>query len=264
MTQPNTFSVAAIAMHQNRLNRHPLYDSLQNLDDLRLFMSHHIYPVWDFMSLVKYLQSKIAPAAIPWRPRGSGAVRYFINEIVLAEESDECLPDANGASRYMSHFELYCDAMREVGADPSPAIHLAEVAVERGIVEALALPSTPAPARQFMESTFAFIATGKPHVAAAAFALGREHIIPEMFRALLAKMNITDKQAPAFHYYLNRHIHLDEDYHAPLSLKMVNELIAGDATRLREAEEAARSAVDARLALWDGVLEAIDALRKPA
>jgi hypothetical protein len=43
-------------------------------------------------------------SALQWR----GAL--FINEIVLAEESDEGLPDANGAPRYMSHFELYCEA----------------------------------------------------------------------------------------------------------------------------------------------------------
>lgn len=54
---------------------------------------------------------------------------------------------------------------------------------------------TPA-AAQFMRSTFDFIASGKPHVVGA-----------------------------AFHYYLERHIHLDEDFHGPLSLRMVNELV---------------------------------------
>lgn len=264
MFKPNTFSAAAIAARQERLNHHPLYAAVQSLDDLRLFMAHHVYSVWDFMSLLKYLQGRLAPVSIPWRPHGSGEVRYFINEIVLAEESDEGPPDVSGVPRHMSHFELYCAAMREIGADPSPAIRLAEIAAERGIADALALDTTPVPARRFMESTFAFIATDKPHVAAAAFALGREHIIPEMFRALLARMNITEREAPAFHYYLKRHIHLDEDSHAPLSLKMVNELVAGDASRLHEAEAAARAAVDARLELWDGVHAAFELRREAA
>jgi hypothetical protein len=112
-----------------------------------------------------------------------------------------------------------------------------------------------------MQTTFDFIATGKTHVVGAAFALGREHIIPEMFRSFLARMNITEQDAPAFHYYLKRHIHLDEGFHAPMALKMMNELIDQDATKLQEAQEAAFAAVNARIKLWDGVLAAIKANR---
>jgi hypothetical protein len=78
-----------------------------------------------------------------------------------------------------------------------------------------------------------------------------------MFRALLRRMNITQQQAPAFHFYLERHIHLDEDFHAPLALRMVNELIGGDASKLAEAEAAAVAAVKARIGFWDGVLAAL-------
>jgi hypothetical protein len=78
-----------------------------------------------------------------------------------------------------------------------------------------------------------------------------------MFRTLLAKMGIDAKTAPAFHFYLERHIHLDEDFHAPLALRMVNELVAGDATRLAEAQAAARAAVRARIDFWDGVQAAL-------
>jgi hypothetical protein len=60
--------------------------------------------------------------------------------------------------------------------------------------------------------------------------------------------------APAFHYYLKRHIHLDEDLHAPLAKQMVNELIGGDLVRLRKAEAAAAAAVSARIGFWDGML----------
>jgi hypothetical protein len=87
-------------------------------------------------------------------------------------------------------------------------------------------------------------------------ALGREHIIPTMFRSILAKIGINDKQAPIFHFYLNRHIHLDEDFHAPLSLKLVNSLCTNDTTK-NEAIVAGKAAVNARLKFWDGVYSAI-------
>lgn len=255
--QARMFDAGVIAQLHKPLNQHPVYAAVKTLDDLRVFMAHHVYPVWDFMSLLKSLQQQIAPATQPWKPRSSSSVRFFINQIVLGEESDEGLPDANGNPTYASHFELYCDAMREAGADPLPAIRFSEVAADQGIEAAFASQRVPPASLEFMRTTFSFIATGKPHVIGAAFAIGREHIIPEMFRALLAKMNIGRDQAPVFHYYLDRHIHLDEDYHAPLSLRMVNELIGGDPERQAEAEAAAVAAVQARIRLWDGTLAAL-------
>ncbi|MEJ2396722.1 MAG: DUF3050 domain-containing protein, partial [Gammaproteobacteria bacterium] len=59
------------------------------------------------------------------------------------------------------------------------------------------------------------------------------------------------------HFYLNRHIHLDEDFHAPLSLSLLNGLCAGDEVKLQEAITAAKEAVEARIVFWDGVLAAI-------
>lgn len=108
-----------------------------------------------------------------------------------------------------------------------------------------------------MRATFGFIATGKAHIVGAAFSLGREEIIPDMFRALLARTGIGERDAPAFHYYLKRHIHLDEGSHGPLALRMMNEFVAGDPTKLREAEAAAREAIEARIALWDGLLASL-------
>jgi hypothetical protein len=257
MSQTTVFSPEIVADLGTPLNAHPLYAAVQSLDDLRTFMAHHIYSVWDFMSLLKCLQGHIAPTTLPWKPRGNAEVRFFINQIVVGEECDDGLPDAAGNPTHASHFELYCDAMREVGADPAPAIRFAAVAADQGIDAALALGIAPPAAVAFMRSTFGFIATGKPHIPGAAFALGREHIIPAMFRALLGKMGIDAKTAPAFHFYLERHIHLDEDFHAPLALRMVNELIGGDAAKLAEAQAAARQAVQARITFWDGVQKAL-------
>ena len=50
---------------------------------------------------------------------------------------------------------------------------------------------------------------------------------------------------------------MDEDFHAPLSLRLLNRLCAQDATKVQEAVEAATVAVNARIEFWDGVFKAI-------
>ena len=190
-------------------------------------------------------------------PVGDGSIRRFINELVLEEESDQALPTASETETFSSHFELYCAAMKEIGANPETVLGFIDKIKLEGVNTALATASIPEASRTFMRTTFGFIESGKPHVVAAALALGREHIIPCMFRSFLRKISITEQDAPAFYYYLNRHIHLDEDFHAPLSLRLLNELCGGAKIKQEEAIDAARAAVSARLNFWDGVLEAI-------
>lgn len=251
-----------IASFKQQLEQHPIYSGISTIADLRCFMEHHVYSVWDFMSLIKYLQSKVAPDEYPWLPGGDTSVRRFVNELVLEEESDQALPGSNNSDGFSSHFELYCEAMKEIGGDPHDVLAFLDQIKTSGINDALASASIPEASRAFTHTTFKFIESGKPHVVAAALALGREHIIPCMFRSFLQKIGITEYEAPAFHYYLNRHIHLDEDFHAPLSLRLLNELCGEDTAKQDEAIDAARSAVTARLEFWDAVLEAIESNRK--
>jgi hypothetical protein len=237
-----------------KLEAHPIYAAVQTLDDLRVFMQNHVYSVWDFMSLIKYLQHEVAPARWPWTPSGDASVQRFINELVLEEETDIALPGQEG---FTSHYMLYLAAMREVGADADTPARFVQQVAEQGIDAALASGLAPAPSAAFTRTTFGFLASGKPHTVAAALALGREHVIPSMFRAFLSRMAVTDAQAPSFHYYLNRHVHLDEDFHAPLSLRLLAALCGEDADKWREAQAAAEAAVNPRLQFWDGVLKAL-------
>lgn len=246
------FNFEDIKPLQTQLNQHPVYNSIVNLEDLRCFMSHHVYSVWDFMSIVKYLQQQIAPTTYPWFPQNDGSVRRFINELVLEEESDQT-PDGS----FSSHFELYCGAMREIGANVEIPLQFIEQTKQQGIHQTLLNEQIPFPSRQFMQTTFGFISSNKPHCVAAALALGREHIIPSMFRAFLNKMGISEQQAPIFHFYLKRHIHLDEDFHAPLSLRLLNALCNNNLLKHQEAREAAIQALQARIQFWDGVLLAL-------
>lgn len=246
-----TISSDIIASFKDQLENHPIYAAVSTVEDLQCFMQHHIYSVWDFMSLIKYLQSTVAPTTYPWTPQGDASVRRFINELVLEEESDE----TNIEGEHSSHFELYLRAMKEIGADTKPMEAFINTVQTQGINEALALDSVPKPSGNFTSTTFQFIQNNKPHQVAAALALGREHIIPCMFRAILDKIGVTPEQAPIFHFYLNRHIHLDEDFHAPLSLRLLNGLCDGDEQKIQESIDAAQQAVSARVNFWDGVLE---------
>jgi hypothetical protein len=249
---------SVIAGFRQRLDTHSVYNALRTIGDLRCFMQHHIYSVWDFMSLIKYLQGIVAPTTWPWLPADDSRVQRFINELVLEEESDSFTLPGTDTEQSLSHFQLYCGAMREVGADDAQPRAFVELVRSKGIEAALNSDLIPDPSREFTRTTFGFLTSGKPHVVAAALAIGREHVIPGMFRTLLAGIGIPEQDAPMFHFYLNRHIHLDEDFHAPLSLRLLDRLCDRQQRRVAEALQAAEQAITARLAFWDGVLAAMD------
>ena len=236
---------------KEKLTRHPIYESVETLRDLRCFMEHHIYAVWDFMSLLKALQAAVAPAQTPWMPSSRPELRRFINEIVLGEECDDY--NVAGTKRFISHFELYLLSMDEVKADTKPIREFISVVNENGVGAALGLPAVPQPAIEFVRSTFRFIDEQQHHCTASAFAFGREDLIPAMFGALLERMKISEVMAPNFHYYLKRHTQLDAETHGPLALQLVATLCGKNDNRKKEAMRAAERALEARIVFWDGV-----------
>ncbi|MCC7173071.1 MAG: DUF3050 domain-containing protein [Planctomycetes bacterium] len=243
-----------LATTRTRLLSHPLYASLRTLDDVRVFMAHHVFAVWDFMSLLKALQHGLTGLTLPWRPVGDPTVRRFVNELVLGEESDV---DPRGGS--ISHFELYLDAMREAGADVGPITRLID-ALRGGasLDDAFAKAEAPPSAETFVRHTVRIIEDGPLHRVAAAFTLGREDVIPGMFVALVDEL---DRRHPGrlglFRAYLERHIALDTDEHGPIARRMLAQTCADDPTKLDDAERVGVDVLRARLALWDGTLAAV-------
>jgi hypothetical protein len=245
---------AQLQPFRQRMVDHSVYRRLDTLADLRVFMEHHVFAVWDFMSLLKALQRELTCVELPWVPKGNPATRRLINDIVLEEETDL---DPEGQPT--SHFELYLRAMREAGADTAPVQRmLAALASGASVPEALAAAPAPASVQEFVEHTFAVIADGQPHAIAAAFTFGREDVIPDMFRNLVDDLaRRFPEQLDTFIYYLNRHIELDEDHHAPLAYQMVRDLCGTDPARWHEATDVARQGMAARLAFWDGIAAAL-------
>jgi len=236
---------------RDRLLNHEVYRQLQTLKHVRLFMEHHVFAVWDFMSLLKSLQRHLTGVILPWLPTENRLSRRLINEIVLEEESDE---DMEGG--YTSHFELSRAAMQQCAADTSKIDQFLNRLRERQPVPtALETANVPKAARTFVQTTWGIVESGSVHQIAAAFTLGREELIPDMFRSFLVDLQ---KQFPnqltLLCYYLNRHVQLDEEHHTPMALRMLTELCTEDDSKWQEAEQTVNLALNARIDLWDGVV----------
>lgn len=239
---------------RDQLVNHRLYSEVRSLQDLHIFMAHHVYAVWDFMSLLKSLQRQLTCIDIPWVPKGDAGARYLINEIVTGEESD-----VNQDGVRMSHFELYLSAMTQAGCNISGITRLIELLQNKvEVTAALGQIDIKQPVLDFVQNTFATISTGKVHVQAAVFTYGREDLIPGMFISFVKELNkqASDK-ASIFQYYLERHIEVDGGHHSHLAYEMTERLCGNNELYWEEATEAVKAALKARIGLWDAILAEI-------
>lgn len=239
---------------KSELENHSLLvtDVIQTKEDLQLFMSNHIFAVWDFMSLAKNVQNSITPSGGIWLPtdRNRTEAARLINEIILAEETD-ITPDQKS---YISHFDLYIMAMLELGANIDPITQLIESVYVKGYPDYSSLYGMHEviPAINFVKNTFNTIKAGD-HCAAASFCYGREDVIPGMFIRILNQLNISDIETPKLNYYLERHIELDGDDHGDASKRIVQILCDNNPIKIYEAELAACKAIEARIQFFDQV-----------
>ncbi len=248
--------VESVQPLRERLLSHPLYDSISSPDGLRVFMEHHAFAVWDFMTLLKSLQRQLSCVETPWVPTDDRRARRLVNEIVLAEESDD-----DGRGGHASHFELYLDAMRQAGADTTAVEAFVDL-IRSGepLESAMEEADVPPAAQEFVRTTLGFVESGSVAAVASAFTIGREDLIPDLFRSLVETIEAGEPgRLSLFRHYLDRHVELDGDEHGPMALGMLSTVCGDDPVRWRDARFAATMALEARLALWDGVLAEVEA-----
>ena len=238
---------------------HKVYSAINDVNDLKIFMQHHIFAVWDFMSLLKSLQNNLTCTSVPWYPKGSANTRYLINEIVVGEESDI---DADGVRK--SHFELYLESMEQCGADTSSFDHfITEMKNSGDFKKAYFASNAPQESSDFVDFTFKIINSNKDYLQAAIFTFGREDLIPGMFISIVNDIhkNFPDSIS-IFKYYLERHIEVDGDHHSHLALQMTANLCGTNAQYWKEAEEATIESLQKRIHLWNGAYNEIMSRKK--
>lgn len=239
---------------RQQLLAHPVYQNIQSLQQLKVFMEGHVWAVWDFMSLLKALQQRLSCTQTPWVPTGDRKIRRMINEIVLEEESDV---DQQGNPA--SHFELYIEAMQAIEAK-TIIIEQLIILIQQGKPLNQALKTLDIDHRiiDFLNYTFEIIATQESHKIAAAFTFGREDIIPDMFTALVKDLNQqpSSNLAPLI-YYLERHIELDAGEHGPLAMQMISLLCGNDTQKWEDCLQIAQDSLRQRIQLWDAIMDKI-------
>jgi hypothetical protein len=250
---------SAIEPLRQTLLQHPVYRQIQTISELNIFMEHHIFAVWDFMSLLKALQRELTCVEVPWVPKGSPVVRKLINEIVLRVETG---PDQDGLPA--SHYEVYLDAMEATCADTSAIKDLIrEISFGKPVAEALASLSIPEAVKNFVQFSFDTIAKSKVHEIASLFTFGREHLIPDHFRSVVEDLEEDPSyQVDALLYYLGRPLEVAAGEYHPMAMQMIVELCGEDDTKWKECRVAALLALEHRKALWDEVVTCIHQRRQ--
>ena len=241
---------------KQKLETHPIFERINSVEELKIFMEHHVFAVWDFMSLLKKLQKDLVPNGSPWIPNPNGNLVRFINEIVMEEESDQAFGMENEIT-YTSHYQIYLDAMSEVGASTNVITEFVEEVSGKGIDAAFDCSKIPDPPLKFMKHTFDLIERGKSHEIASSFAIGRESIVPLMFQRILDQSKLGIHEVPVFRYYLQRHAELDGDHHGPMALKLLKNMSAGDPEIENEIVQQAEKSIEQRISFWDGVHAAL-------
>lgn len=242
------------------LRSHELYGNIQNIKDVQVFMENHVFAVWDFMSLLKALQQELTCIRTPWTAPKNPILSRFINEIVHGEESD-----LNENGEPASHYEMYIEAMIEIGANTNGIKEfISQIESGHSVEFSLIKTELDSAVADFVNYTFSIVGTRKPHLIAASFTFGREDVIPDMFLEIIEKSKIHGQEYRKLKYYLERHIELDGDEHGPLSLKMIEELCGDDETKWAEVEEVAKKSLIKRIELWNAINTIITNKRKYA
>ncbi|MDN3678139.1 DUF3050 domain-containing protein [Flavobacterium paronense] len=246
-----------IQSQKDILLQHPLYEKVKTMDDLHHFLENHVYAVWDFMSLLKALQSKLTCTTTPWIATQNPETRYLINEIVLAEESDLTLD-----GKRLSHFEMYVEAMQSCGAKTDELYTFLQNVVEtKNVFISIKKSNLHPKIKAFLDFSFRVIEEGKAHKIAAAFTFGREDLIPNMFTEILKNFqnNFPKTDLSKLIYYFERHIELDADEHGPMAMEMITELCKDDVQKWNDVEEISILALEKRIGLWNAIEEKIEA-----
>ncbi|HVY53709.1 MAG TPA: DUF3050 domain-containing protein, partial [Gammaproteobacteria bacterium] len=135
------------------INGHETFSAITSIKRLRRFVEVHVFAVYDFMVLLQALQRKLTCNPPLWLPPADHLGCRLVHTM-LAEEESDVLPDG----RYLSHFQLYLEAMHHCGANTqSINAFISSIRNNPDLSQLLTQDDLPKPAKRFLNDTFGFI-----------------------------------------------------------------------------------------------------------
>lgn len=119
-------------------------------------------------------------------------------------------------------------------------------------LEAIDQVNVPGPAAAFVRPTCGLIESAPVNAQAAAFAFGREDLIPDMFQQVVG-VNERLGSLGTLIGYLARHIQVDGEERTPMAMQMLADLCGEDRAKWAEPAGTINLALEARARPWERI-----------
>jgi hypothetical protein len=229
--------------------KHPVFRKLNTIENIRTYAEYQVWCVWDFMSVMKYMQNAILSSSTLWLPPVKPNAGSAFYKLIESEETDVGYMD--GEQNRASHFQSFILAMKQMGADVSKINHFVELLkVGSELDNALITAGASEKTSQFI-ITNQQLSKASGLNAIALIMLLRENFLPLVFEVTLENLNESE-QLELFIWYHKRHIFLDTNVHGPLSIQIIKEFLT-EPNSVLNGVKACISSLNARYDLLDEI-----------
>ncbi|NVJ59807.1 MAG: DUF3050 domain-containing protein [Gammaproteobacteria bacterium] len=255
-----SFKSSRIQYLDNSLNNHPLFNCIHFIEDLKVFMEHHIFTVWGYLSLLKAMQCNLTCASAPWIPVGDPSIRRMINELVCREESNELVGG-------LSTFEWYLQSMSDCNANTSSINKMID-SLSHGEHSFLDLSYLSSPLKNYIITIQQIIKNGSLREIAAAFSAEQSVRLPKPFIKATSSLNKQHpKQTKSFHYYIKsyyqeRYVKEDFTKHGTLTLSLLVRLCNNNNNKYRDCLSVIEQILESKLLLWNSIFSLLNQIKQ--
>ncbi len=204
---------------------HQVFEKLNSVENIRIYTEFQVWCVWDFMSILKSVQTQIFSNDILWLPPDNPSLGARFYELIATEETDNS-PGGEEDER-LSHFQSFVLAMKQMkGNTRQIERFLDELKSGNDLHSALNNVQAPQSVVDFLMLNHQLI-TEDPLNGVSLLSLTRENFLPAVFRSLMQFVS-RKEDVGLFIWYHQRHIELDEKLHGPIADSIYKEFINTD------------------------------------